>query len=259
MKTRFLSINPLFLKSIVTLPNSPNLVGIQNINDFNYEYPLLEFSTFFGGSGSDNIFDTVVDSEGNIFITGMTDSDDFPVKNALQQYIGGERDIFLTKFSPDGQTLLFSTFLGGSDLDSVKKIALDPSGNIVLSGETYSPDFPIKKSQNKNFSIGSNVFVTKISSDGQSLLFSFPVGGNGFDGFNSMTLDKIGNIYILGKTSSTDLPLVNPFKETLNITYGYDHFITIISVDGTSILFSSYMGGQGSIEGVRIQMKLDES
>jgi hypothetical protein len=74
-----------------------------------------------------------------------------------------------------------------------------------------------------------------------------------------MTLDKIGNIYILGKTSSTDLPLVNPFKETLNITYGYDHFITIISVDGTSILFSSYMGGKGSIEGVRIQMKLDES
>jgi hypothetical protein len=138
MKTRFLSINPLFLfpillfnqfifgfspiiteKSIVTLPNSPNLVGIQNINDFNYEYPLLEFSTFFGGSGSDNIFDTVVDSEGNIFITGMTDSDDFPVKNALQQYIGGERDIFLTKFSPDGQKLIFQTFLGGTDLDAV--------------------------------------------------------------------------------------------------------------------------------------------
>jgi hypothetical protein len=198
--------------------NEIRYVNGQDTHNLSYEYPLL------------------------VIIAGSTNSVDFPLKNAFQTELSGESDIFLAKFSPDGQSLLFSTFLGGSERDYFTQIALDPSGNIILSGETDSADFPLKNSQNKNFGNNRDVFVTKISADGQSVLFSLPIGGSGSDGFNRMIADEIGNIYVLGETTSTDLPLIKPFKENLSAPFGTDHFITILSDDGKTIFLSSYIG-----------------
>ncbi|MHA2032077.1 MAG: SBBP repeat-containing protein, partial [Candidatus Kariarchaeaceae archaeon] len=211
--------------------------------DSDFEYPLMEFTTFLGGSEGDHIYDIVLDDMGNIYVAGATMSSDFPIKNAFQETYGGNVDAFLAKFSSDGQSLLFSTFFGGSGGDYVKEIALDPEGNILLSGWTDSSDFPIKNNLNRTYYGFGDLFITKFSPDGQSLLFSIPIGGSGIEWRSNMLVDALGNIFIIGETSSSDFPIINPFKAFINDIFFEDHFVTILSNDGETILLSSYIGG----------------
>ncbi|MHA2339183.1 MAG: SBBP repeat-containing protein [Candidatus Hodarchaeales archaeon] len=251
------SVSILASNSLPTEFDSIELFQDDFISDSDFEYPLMEFSTFLGGSHSDYISDVVLDDMGNIFVAGSTMSPDFPIKNAFQEeHQGGGSDLFIAKFSSNGQSMFFSTFFGGSGRDYLEKISLDPSGNILLSGWTDSSDFPVKNSLDRKFHPNRDVFIAKFSPDGQSLLFCVPIGGNGTEWLRTMLVDSFGNILVLGETSSLDFPMFNPFKDFLNESFiRTDHFVTVLSNDGETILLSSYIGGYWMGTGPR--MKLD--
>jgi len=202
----------------------------------------LLYSTYFGGSGNDIVFDVALDSEGNIIITGTTDSADFPMKNALNDTkSASERDVFLSKFSADGQELLFSTYICGTN-NWVASLALDSSDNIYLMGSTESETLQATiGTYQPTIKNSTDAFLTKMSSDGQTVFYSTYFGGNDFDNIRSMNLDSDNNVIFCGYTSSEDLPLVNNFQNKSVSTY--DNYITKISSDGTNLLFSSYFGG----------------
>jgi hypothetical protein len=170
------------------------------------------FAVRFGGTGSESGNSIVVDSSGNIYVIGSTSSSSLPLVNPLQTaYGGGSSDAFIAKFGSTG-TLLYSTYLGGSSSDSGNSIALDSAGNIYLTGSTSSTNFPTVMPLQDTIGGGSDVFVSKLNPTGSALLDSTYLGGDGSEGGNGIAVDKGGNIYVVGSTSSSNFPLANPLQ-----------------------------------------------
>jgi uncharacterized repeat protein (TIGR01451 family) len=140
--------------------------------------------------------------------------------------------------------LAYSTYLGGANNDRGRGIVLDSAGNAYITGYTYSSDFPtLNPLQPINHGY-TEVFVTKIKADGSALLFSTYLGGADWDEAYGIALDSVGNAYITGFTYSTDFPTLNPLQPT---NHGfYDAFVTKMKVDGSALLFATYLGGAGS-------------
>lgn len=202
----------------------------------------LLFSTFFGGGANEYIYTVAVDSNDDIVIAGTTDSLNLPLKNAIKTNRSTSmREVFLAKFSSDGQDLYFSTYICGTS-SWVVDLGIDSSDNIVLAGSTDIEELLATENMyqpNKNGL--TDVFVTKISSDGQNVLFSSYLGATGFENIRSMTLDSIGNIIVSGYTDSADFPQVNNLCNKSASTF--DNYISKLSADGQELLFSSYYGG----------------
>src|SRR5206468_3576407 len=134
--------------------------------------PTLVYSTYLGGTGYDYGFGIAVDPSGSAYVTGLTTSTDFPTVNPFQGEIAGRRDAFVTKFSPAGNSLVYSTYLGGSDFDQGSGIAVDTSGSAYVSGTTASTDFPtVNPFQGQNAGCW-DAFVAKFSTAGTSLVYS---------------------------------------------------------------------------------------
>jgi hypothetical protein len=206
--------------------------------------PVIVYSTFLGGSDQDIGHAIAVDSMGNAYVTGQTASLNFPVMNAFQPSIAGDFDVFITKVNPTGTAFVFSTYLGGNNTDLGFGIALDSSNNAYITGNTFSPDFPITAGVFQPLIAGSiNAFITKVTSTG-ALSYSTYLGGNNFDFGNAIAVDSSGNAYITGVTSSTNFPLMNPIQATLN---GLNNaFITKINSNATALVYSTYLGGSGN-------------
>ena len=172
----------------------------------------LEYSTLLGGSGSDNAVDVAVDDEGGAYITGYTSSPDFPLVRPYQAFPSGDFDAFITRFSPDGKSLVFSTYFGGFDTDSGTSIAVDNAGNVFVAGYTVSFDLPVVNAT-QNF-IGGNrdAFVTKWIPDGTTIVYATYMGGLDNDAAVGMALDALGNAYVAGLVGSTDFPVANPVQ-----------------------------------------------
>jgi hypothetical protein len=200
------------------------------------------FSTFLGGSNEEYASGIGIDSDGNIVITGVTASTDFPVLNAVQpDHAGGVFDAYIAKFSPIGD-LIFSTFLGGTDRDWAYGVAFDDSDNIIFTGHMTSDDYPTLDPL-RPFSGGEEAVVTKLSSDGQTIQFSTYFGGSGDDFGIDIAVDSDGNIVVAGLTLSEDLPTLGAHQESFG--GDIDGFIAKISADGQNLLFSTYLGGTG--------------
>jgi hypothetical protein len=204
----------------------------------------LLYSTYLGGNSNEYGLAIEVDSAACAYITGRTVSASFPTRNAYQNsLIGGPSDAFVTKLSPAGNSLVFSTFLGGSGDDVAFGIEVDQSHNIYLTGETYSTDFPTKNAyQNSLSGINSNAFVTKLSATGNSLVFSTFLGGSGSDWGEDICLDVYRNAYVTGSTGSVDFPTKNASQGS----YGggwFDGFVTKLSSGGNSLIYSTFLGG----------------
>ena len=148
------------------------------------------YSTYLGGSGWDYGLSIAVDSSGNAYVTGYIYSPDFPTKNPYQDSNAGRTDAFVTKLSSSGNTLIYSTYLGGSGWDQGTGIAVGSSGNAYVTGWTNSSDFPIKNPYQSSKARGSSdVFVTKLSSAGTALIYSTYLGGSEPEGgFSIMPL-----------------------------------------------------------------------
>ncbi|MGQ9618212.1 MAG: SBBP repeat-containing protein [Candidatus Aminicenantia bacterium] len=202
----------------------------------------LIYSTYLGGSKDDIGYSIAVDSEGYAYITGRTSSGDFPLKNAYQGSNAGLWDVFLTKLSADGSFLIYSTYLGGSFYDYGYSVAVDLSGSAYVTGRTYSEDFPLKNPFRQKNSGSWDVFVTKFSKEGNSLVYSTYIGGTDDDFGYSIVVDSYNYAYITGITASEDFPVLNPYQEKNGGSW--DAFLTKLSPDGSFLIYSTYIGGQ---------------
>ncbi len=208
-----------------------------------YIDPILAFSSYLGGSGEDAAHAVAADSNGQIYVTGYTDSSNFPAQSASQPYAQGGGDAFVTKISSDGTTLVYSTYLGGSLLDVASGIAVDSVGAAYVTGQTFSTNFPLAASF-RNFNSGmGDAFVTKLSPTG-TLVYSTFLGGMGSDIATGITVDSGGYAYVTGQTYSVNFPLALSYQSSLK---GYaDAFVTKVNQAGNSLVYSTYLGGYGT-------------
>ncbi len=274
----------------------------------------LLYSTFIGGNGTDYGYDIEIDNTGCAFITGCTDSINFPTVNAYDETYNGKNaengDCFILKLSSDGSSLIYSTYFGGSGDDIALGLALDTTNNIIFTGETTSTDFPLYNTIDSKYDglvecffakiaangssiifstyfgeteqefveracaidVGNNgdiyfigtaltdnitmtdettfgsyhgdfdIFLVKLSEDG-SLLYSTYIGGDGMDSARAIEVDSANNLYLLGETTSLDIPIVNANDDEYN--YMFDVYLMKLTMNGSTpeILFSTYLGG----------------
>jgi hypothetical protein len=204
----------------------------------------LIYSTFIGGSGSDYPYGIKVDNLGNAYVTGKTDSTNFPTTSGtIQTTKSGSGDAFAIKLNPSGATLIYCTYLGGTALDEVGDIAIDSSGNAYITGNTYSSNYPTTPgaySTTKNTS--GEGFITKINSNGNAMVYSTFLGGDGSDFGRSISVDSNGFAYITGYTSSTNFPTTSGVINTTK-NPDTDGFITKLNQAGNGLVYSTYLGG----------------
>ena len=206
----------------------------------------LVFSTIFRGAGIKGI---AVDSGGYIYITGSTGDSHFPVYHAYDSTLDGWTDAFITKFTPLAESLVFSTYLGGSCQlwlwEGAMRIALDPQGNSYICGKTPSFDFPLYNAYDSTLGgeFDSDAFAAKFSPSGE-LLYSTFLGGSGLDWAYDVTIGSDGCAWIVGSTDSPDFPVPNGFDQQLEgVTSA---FIAKLSPSGDNLLFGTYLGGSQS-------------
>jgi len=202
---------------------------------------LLVYSTYLGGSGSDEARSVAVDSTSNAYVTGLTYSNNFPLASPLQPAYGGVEDAFVLKMNSSGSALVYSSYLGGTSRDEGRGIALDSSGNAYVTGLTTSNDFPTANAAQSAYRGGQDAFVAKLDGAGAALAYSTYLGGTGADQGSSIAVDSSGQAYVTGYTTSTNLPLANPIQPT----YGgnQDTFVSKLSATGVALVFSTYLGG----------------
>jgi hypothetical protein len=172
--------------------------------------PMLSYATYLGGIGQDRGYGVAVDAAGNMIIAGVTASPDFPVANAGQAEKRGFVDAFVTKLTPGGDALVYSTFIGGTGYDEARDVAVDASGNAYVAGYTESWDFPATSTIGPNES-SRRTFVVKLDATG-GLSYSMRAGGSGDDSLNAIAVDADGRAHLAGGTSSVDFPVVNPWQ-----------------------------------------------
>ena len=206
----------------------------------------LLFATYLGGSSNDYGFGVAVDKNGSAYVAGYSQSGDFPTYKGFQlKQKSGASSAFVAKFSPAGDALSYSTFLGGSSGSWGGHIAVDDNGDAFVTGYTSSDDFPIKNAFQPARGGGQDVFLTKLAPSGSELVYSTFLGGSGIDfGFGRVAVDSNGSAVVTGFTASKDFPTKNSLQPYVGGgAYGYDAFVTKLTPDGGALIFSTYLGG----------------
>ena len=221
------------------------------ITKLNPDGDALVYSTYLGGSNYDYGNSITVDRAGNAYITGYTISTNFPTQNPLQASYGGDVDAFITKLNQNGDALVYSTYLGGSDYDQGSGIAVDRAGNAYITGQIGSTNFPTQNPLQAANGGGYDAFITKLNPDGDALVYSTYFGGSNSDYGNSIAVDRAGNAYITGQTGSSNFPIQNPLQAA-NGGGQFDAFITKLNPDGDALVYSTYLGGSNSDGGTGI-------
>ena len=212
----------------------------------------LVYATYLGGSNWEDEFGPeraggiAVDSSGNAYVTGCTNSADFPTVNPIQGVHGATTncDVYVSKLSTAGDALIYSTFLGGSSADAANAIAVDDQGSVYIVGDA-GKDFP-----GSSFTSSGHVFVTKINPAGSAIVFSWFFGGNSYEYATDVAVDSAHAIYVVGNTYSTNFPVVNAAQPTIGggTSSHHDAFVTKIAADGASLIYSTYLGGSQTDE-----------
>ncbi len=200
-------------------------------------------------SGHDWATGIILDNDGNVLVTGWTSAADFPVTpDAIDKTLTGFRDAFLMRLSASDGSILYCTLLGGDYTDEGRGIALDPDGNIVIAGSTWSTDFPvldpIQAEPNGYPYQTSDLFVTRIAADGSAILQSTYLGGRLDDEMRGLAIDAQGRIWIAGTTKSDDMPVINAFQSAMH-TDG-DCFVQRLNAACDAVEFGTYLGGYDS-------------
>ncbi|HEX7180397.1 MAG TPA: SBBP repeat-containing protein [Thermoanaerobaculia bacterium] len=203
--------------------------------------PILAYSTYLGGSNNDQGVAIAADAAGNAYVTGLTESPDFPLANALSTTLTGA-EAFVTKLDPSG-ALVFSTYLGGSRSETGAGIAVDAATNVYVTGITSSLDFPLVNPLPVPIDqLQGDVFVAKLAPGGSALVYSTRLGGSGSEFGSAIAVDPQGHAYVTGWTNSSDFPTVHP----LSLARGSaDAFVAKLHPSGSSLVYSTYLGGTG--------------
>ena len=208
---------------------------------------ILTYCTYLGGSGDDRAFGLAIDSARNIYVTGWTSSTNFPLVGAIQSRLGGTRDAFVTKLNAAGNALVYSTYLGGSGVDVGYAVALDQANEAVIVGDSTSLNLPVTHNAFQPQSNGSqDVFVAKLSSAGNALVFLTYLGGSGEDHGSSVAEGAAGDVFLGGYTWSKNFPTAIPFQS--HSGGGQDGFFAYLSSNGSTLVYSTYLGGSGADE-----------
>lgn len=203
--------------------------------------PSLAWTSFLGGSSSENAFGVAVDAAGRVYVSGKTLSTDFPIVGGFQAvYGGGTGDAFIVKINPAVPAIQWSSFLGGSQEDSASCLAVDAGGNVYVSGFTKSADFPVPGGTDASLGGVQDAFVAKINSSGASLAWSTYLGGGSYDSGEGIGVDASGTVVVAGNTTSPDFPVVNgsPFTSVT------DAFGVALLGDTSTVQWSSTIGGR---------------
>jgi pimeloyl-ACP methyl ester carboxylesterase len=212
------------------------------VTELNATGSALVYSTYLGGSGGDYGEGIAVDAAGNAYVTGHTYSWNFPTVSPFQAALAGNFDVFVTKLNASGSALVYSTYLGGSDGEAARGIAVDASGNAYVAGYTSSGNFPTASPLQPANAGGYDAFVAKLNATGSGLVYSTYLGGAGHDEANGIAVDNSGNAYVTGGTNSTTFPTAN----ALQPTYGggdWDAFVAKLDPTGSVLVYSTYLGG----------------
>lgn len=207
------------------------------------------YCSYFGGNGSDVAYAADVDSSFDIYLSGYTGSSDLPVSaNAYKKIYPGDTTTFAAKISPDGSglnDLVYSTYIGSGQ---TRQMQVDNDGNACLAGTTGAIDYPVTAGcfQPSYGGGAEDAFVTKLNPDGSDLVFSTYLGGSGLDRGFHVSVDSLLNVYAGGIVTSTDFPVTAGALQTTNPLASQKIFISKLNPSGTSLMYSTYVGGSGS-------------
>jgi len=207
--------------------------------------PVLLYSTYLGGSNHEFGSAIAVDSAGNAYIAGESRSLNYPTAVAYQGSLGGDEDVVISKINPTGTTLLYSTYIGGSNEDEASGIALDAAGNILITGKTESTNYPVTPTAYQTTLMGEeDAFVSTLDNTGGTLLYSTYLGGSHEDEAFAITADSSNNIYVTGETESTDFPSLMAYQSTFG--GDEDAFVAKLNPNASgnaSLIYATYLGG----------------
>jgi len=209
----------------------------------------LVFSTYLGGITSDFGYGIKVDSIGNSYITGRTASSNFPTSgSAYQTSIQGFENVFVTKLNSTGSSIIYSTFLGGGNRDYPNHLYIDSIGFAYIAGSTQSLNFPTTGGSYQPSYAGGiyDGFISKLNQNGSGLVYSTYLGGAVSDYGMNIKVDNSGNAYIAGYTSSSNFPTTGGSYQPTYSGGNSDVFISKLNSTGTSLIFSTFLGGNGT-------------
>ena len=213
----------------------------------------MRYGTFLGGNGYDSGAGIAVDASGNAYVTGDTESANFPVTaGAFQTALGGIRDVFVVKLNAGGWGLIYGTYLGGDDYDSSAGIAVDASGNAYVTGHTHSTAFPVTAGAFQTLKGGFfDAFAVKLNATGSSLIYGTYLGGSDDDYGNGIAPDASGNAYVTGYTFSAAFPVTaGAFRTTSGGLV--DAFAVKLNATGSGLIYGTYLGGSEDDRGYGI-------
>ncbi|MCZ6689050.1 MAG: SBBP repeat-containing protein [Planctomycetota bacterium] len=216
----------------------------------------LIYATYLGGSGGEQGCGIALDASGSAYVIGSTDSADFPTTVGAFDTVleaGNPVDVYVAKLSPDGSSISYATYLGGSSFDTGCGISVDANGNACVAGFTLSDDFPTVSALDSTLDGGQDAFVTRLDPSGSALVYSTYLGGDSFDAANGVAVDTAGNTYVVGRTRSSDFPTTASAFQTALAGSGSqdDAFVTKLSPAG-ALVYSSYLGGSASDQGIGV-------
>ncbi len=262
-----------YVTGFTTSPNFPftpgafdtTFNGTQDafITKLNATGSVLVYSTFLGEVGGNTIGNSIaIDFSGNSYVTGETDTGNFPTTaGAFDTMFNGTRDAFITKLNTTGSALVYSTFLGATGgSTSGHSIAIDNLSNAYVTGVTDATLFPTTLgSFDTTFGGVEDAFVTKLNNTGSALVYSTFLGGSMSDVGEGIAVDISGNAYVTGSTFSTDFP-TTPFAfDTLYNGGNSDCFVSKLNATGSTLLYSTYLGGSDSDRGIGIAVDNSEN
>ena len=229
----------------------------------------LVYCGFIGGKAPDYGFGIAVDSGGNAYVAGSTDSADgsFPVIGGLDStHNGGTRDAFVAKVRADGTSLIYCGFIGGTGYDQGNGIAVDSSGSAYVTGSTDSSaggagalGFPVTIGPDLTQNGSNDAFVAKVRADGTGLVYCGFIGGTGIDGGQGVAVDSDRNAYVTGYTTSTATSFPETVGPDLSHNGDFDAFVAKVRADGTALTYCGFIGGSGEEFGPSSGIAVDSS
>jgi hypothetical protein len=214
----------------------------------------LLYSTYLGGSSIDNGFGIAIDSSGNAYMTGIAVSGNYPTTpGAFDTTFNTNNDVVVSKLNAAGSALVYSTYIGGINVDQAQGIAVDSAGNAFITGFTQSNNYPTTAGAfDTTYNAGNgDVFATKLNATGTALTYSTFIGADGLDRGRGIAIDAAGNAYLTGFTDSATFPTTTgAFDETFNGSN--DVFVTKMNATGTGLIYSTFIGGSSEDNGFAI-------
>jgi hypothetical protein len=209
--------------------------------------PVLSYGTYFGGSMGDSGAAIALDAQGNIYVAGLTGSEDLPVKNAYLPTLPAGATSYVVKLAAGGASVVYCTYIGGGD--TVGGLGVDAAGQATIVGRTWG-DLPTKNSLQGTLRGGSDAFVLRLNATGNQLVYSTYLGGSDNDEAYDVAVRSSGETYVTGYAISTDFPLENAYQDTNR--GNADAFVAVLNAAGSALLLSTYLGGEEGEEALSV-------